>query len=112
MSDGSEQLLSIVQELFPNQRVELEYNVAARGALFLDIYLPRLKIGFEFDGRQHFEYVEHFHGSRDNYLRAIRRDYEKTERCEELGITLIRMAYYEEMDRETVRLKIEEALGG
>lgn len=112
MSDGADKLLQIVQELFPNQRIELEYNVAERGALFLDIFLPRLKIGFEFDGRQHFEYVEHFHGSKDNFLRARRRDYEKTERCEQLGITLVRVAYYEEMDRESVRRKIEQALGG
>ena len=112
MSKGAEELLAIVQEIFPHQRVELEYNVATRGGLFLDIYLPRLKVGFEYDGQQHFEYCEHFHGSRENFLRARRRDAEKDELCEQQGITLIRVAYNEEMSRELVLNKLEEEWNG
>lgn len=112
MSKGARELLAIVQEIFPHQRVELEYNVATRGGLFLDIYLPRLKVGFEYDGQQHFEYCEHFHGSRENFLRAKRRDAEKDELCEQQGITLIRVAYNEEMNKELVLRKLEEEWNG
>lgn len=101
-----------MRQLYSHQRIELEYNVASRGALFLDIYLPRLKIAFEYDGIQHFEYNEHFHGNRENFTRARRRDIEKDELCEELGITLIRVAYNEEMSKELVLGKLEEALNG
>jgi very-short-patch-repair endonuclease len=110
VSKGADELLEVVRQLFPNQRIELEYNIATRGALFLDIYLPRLKIAFEYDGVQHFEYNKHFHGSRDAFLKAQRRDYEKEELCEDQGITLIRVAYNEEMTRDSVQRKIEEAL--
>lgn len=112
MSKGAEELLAIVQMIYPNQRIELEYNVADSGALFIDIYLPRLQIGFEYDGQQHFEYNEHFHGNRENFIKARRRDNSKDDMCEKKEITLIRVAYNEDMNRELVVSKIEEALNG
>lgn len=112
MSKGSESLLKIVQEIFPHQRVELEHNVASRGGLFLDIYLPGLKVAFEYDGPQHFEYCEHFHGSRENFIKARKRDLEKDELCDQQGITLIRVAYNEDMTKELILQKLEEAWNG
>lgn len=112
MSKGAEELLKIVQEIFPNQRIELEHNVASIGGLFLDIYLPRFKIAFEFDGEQHSKYVEHFHGDRQGFIRSCRRDVEKTQACYVKGITLIRVAYDEEMTVAVVSRKIAEALDG
>lgn len=109
MSKGSEELLKVVQEIFPHQRVELEHNVATHGGLFLDIYLPGLKVAFEYDGSQHFEYNEHFHGSRENFIKARKRDLEKDDLCEQQGITLIRVAYNEEMSKELLLKKLEGA---
>jgi len=110
MSKGAKELLEIVQKIFPNQRIELEYNIAARGALFLDLYLPRLKLAFEFDGDQHGRFVEHFHKDRQGFINARKRDFEKERLCEEQGITLIRIKYGEEMTLITVSKKIDEAL--
>lgn len=109
MSKGSDELLTIVKELFPNQRIDLEYNVADKGSLFLDIYLPRMGIAFEYDGIQHFEYNEHFHGSREVFLKARKRDNEKDELCKQKNIVLIRMRYDEEMTKATVMNKLLEA---
>ena len=110
MSKGAQELLKLVKQIFPHQRVEFEYNVAERGALFVDIYLPHMKLGFEYDGEQHFKYCEHFHGTRENFLRAKRRDAEKDEVCQQKGITLIRMAHFEEMSKDTLLAKLEEAV--
>jgi very-short-patch-repair endonuclease len=112
VSKGSKELLEIVQQLFPNQRVELEYNIASQGGLFLDIYLPRLKIAFEYDGPQHFTYSKHFHGNREAFFKARHRDAEKNELCEQRGITLIRVAYNESMTKEDIMNKLEGALNG
>jgi len=112
VSKGAKELLELVQQIFPNQRIELEHNVAERGALFVDIYLPRLKVGFEFDGQQHFEYCEHFHGSRENFIKAKKRDAEKDDRCRDKGITLIRVAYNEEMTKDLVLGKLEDMWNG
>lgn len=111
MSKGSQELLGIVQELFPNQKIELEYNIADHGGLFIDIYLPGLNIGFEYDGEQHFRFIEHFHGSRENFIAARKRDLAKDDVCEEKGIILVRVAYNEPMEKENILCKIERALG-
>ncbi len=110
VSKGAQALLEIIQQLYPYQQITLEYNVARIGASFIDIYLPRLQMGFEYDGIQHFKYNEHFHGSRDNFLKARRRDNLKDDLCKEQKIILIRVAYDEEMSRNLVLGKIEEAL--
>jgi len=112
VSKGAKELLELVQQIFPHQRIELEHNVADRGALFVDIYLPRLKLGFEYDGQQHFEYCEHFHGNRENFIKAKKRDAEKDQKCEEQEITLIRVAYNEEMTRDLIVAKLEEQWNG
>ena len=112
MSRGAKELLEIIRQLYPCQKIELEYNIADKGALFLDIYLPQLKIGFEYDGELHFHYNEHFHGTRENFIRAQKRDFEKDERCEVLGITLVRVAYNEEMTKASVLNKLERVLNG
>ena len=112
MSKGAKELLRFVQEIFPHQKTELEHNIAVRGGLFIDIYLPGLMVGFEFDGQQHFEYCEHFHGSRESFIKAQKRDHEKDDICRSQGITLIRVAYNEEMTKDLVLSKLEEEWNG
>jgi len=110
MSKGCEELLTIVRTIFPNQRIVLEHNVAETGALFLDIYLPQLGVAFEFDGEQHFTYSEHFHGSLDAFRASKKRDALKTARCHHLGISLVRVRYDEEMTKDLVLSKLQQAL--
>ena len=110
MSKGAQELLKLVQEIYPNQKIELEHNVADRGSLFVDIFLPRMNLGFEFDGEQHFKFIEHFHGDRRGFAQARQRDALKDEACQEKGIILVRVAYNEPMTREAVLAKIEEAM--
>jgi hypothetical protein len=47
------------------------------------------KIAIEVNGRQHTEYVEHFHKNRANYLRSIKRDWVKTEWLESNDFQLV-----------------------
>ena len=110
MSKGAQALLKIVEKIFPNQKVVFEHNIADRGGLFIDIYLPHLNIGFEYDGEQHVKFVEHFHGTKENFLMARKRDQQKDELCELAGIALVRVRYDEDMTIDLVRDKIERAL--
>jgi len=110
MSKGCDQLLGIVQEIFPNQKIILEHNIAAVGALFLDIYLPQLSLAFEFDGEQHFAYSQHFHGTPEAFRSYKKRDLLKTNKCTELGITLVRVRFDEGLSKDLVLDKINKAL--
>jgi very-short-patch-repair endonuclease len=110
MSKGCDQLLALVKEVFPNQIIVQEYNIAEHGSLFLDIYLPHLLIAFEYDGSQHFTYSQHFHGSRHAFLASKKRDAEKSAICARMGIKLIRIRFDEEMNKALLLSKLNVAL--
>ncbi|MHA2033290.1 MAG: hypothetical protein ACW99Q_28295 [Candidatus Kariarchaeaceae archaeon] len=110
ISKGAQQLLDIIKEIFPNQKVIMEYNIAEKGALFLDFFIPTLNLAFEYDGEFHTRFNKHFHGDRQSFLRAQKRDFEKDELCEQKGITLVRVSHIEPMTRDFVGKKIEQAL--
>jgi len=112
VSKGADALRAVVEKIFPNQIIELEHNVADRGSLFIDIYLPALSIGFEYDGEQHFKYIEHFHGDRRGFANSRKRDLSKDDACVAKDITLVRVAYNEPMDHDSILKKIEDALDG
>ena len=56
-----------------------------------DIYVPELEVVIEVDGRQHYEYIKHFHRSPDSFKSQKIRDAKLNEACEESGITLLRI---------------------
>jgi len=49
--------------------------------LELDFYIEELRVGIEIQGRQHFEYTPHFHGSYDDFLAQKQRDAQKYGHC-------------------------------
>jgi len=62
--------------------------------LELDGYCEELKIAFEYDGKQHSEYVPHFHRNGINdLLDQMSRDQKTDELCEDNGITLLRIPH-------------------
>ena len=111
ISKGASQLLDLLKEIFPNQRIVMEHNIAERGALFLDFYLPDFSLAFEFDGGQHTKFVEHFHKDRSGFLKAKKRDFAKEDRCRELDIGLVRVTA-NQLTKEFLLGKIEELLDG
>ena len=110
MSRGAQELLRIVEEIFPNQTVVKEHNVSDKGGLFIDILLPKLGLGFEYDGEQHFRFIEHFHGTRENFLLARKRDLRKDELCKQQGITLVRVRFDDPLTKDFILAKIDKAL--
>ena len=58
------------------------------GKQHLDIFIPYLEVGIEYQGKQHFEPVDYF-GGEETFLQTIERDKRKKTLCEENGIRLI-----------------------
>jgi hypothetical protein len=56
--------------------------------LYIDFLLPNKRIAFEIQGRQHGEYVQHFHKSPEGFKQSIKRDTDKKRWCEINGINL------------------------
>lgn len=108
LSRGQAALHSMVQKLVPNEEVVSEHVIGNR--LRLDIYCPRLKLAAEYHGRQHFYYVEHFHGNRQGFLESQKRDEQKVRLCEEQGITLVAFRYNDDLSEDIVFGRLLSAL--
>ena len=62
--------------------------------LKLDGYNENLKIGFEYDGKQHYSFSERYHVTQDRYEVQKQMDIKKNKLCEENKITLVRVPYF------------------
>ena len=76
-----------------------------KSVLFLDFFIPNLMMGVEVHGKQHYEFVPHFHKTKAKYLQALRRDKLKYDWCELNEIDLIILSY--EDDIEDWRYQLE-----
>lgn len=75
--------------------------------LYVDGYYPENNIIIEYDGQQHYEYVEFLHKSHDKFERAQLLDRHKEKIINELGINLIRIRYDDPKTEEFIMNKIK-----
>ena len=59
----------------------------------LDGYCEELKIGFEYNGEQHYTYRNSFHKSEKQFLDQVERDMVKLDICDSLGVYVITIPY-------------------
>ena len=76
-----------------------EFRVAGT-QLTLDFYNHTKKIAIEVQGAQHLKFVKHFHKTRANFVRQIRRDNKKMDFCELNDIKLIEIYPDDELSEE------------
>lgn len=74
-------------------------NPETGSLLFLDFYLPKIKVAIEFDGRQHREPLY----GKVQLLKQKNRDKVKDEWCAKNGITMVRIKTWE---RTRIELKL------
>jgi hypothetical protein len=104
-SRGNYVLGKILAHEFPRTQITSEYPI---GDLRLDFCIPRLFLGFEFDGVQHYEYNSFFYKTKADFLRAKSRDYAKSEMCENLGIAIVRFTHKEDLSISLLKAKLQE----
>ena len=61
--------------------------------LELDGYCGALQLAFEYNGRQHYEHVSHFHRHAQTFAAGVARDGRKRDLCRIHGIRLIVVPY-------------------
>lgn len=89
-----------------SDRIILENTRGILDGLELDCYIPDSRIAFEYDGKQHFELIKHFHKEEQDFKDLQKRDKEKDRLCKELGIKLIRIKYDEEISEDLIKEKL------
>lgn len=108
LSRGQAALTSIMRKLLPNEKIVTEEQIGDK--LRLDVYCPSYKLAAEYHGRQHFQYVQHFHGDKEGFYASQQRDEKKAEICHNLGIALIVLRYNDCLDEDSVFDRMLEAI--
>lgn len=87
-----------------NYRPDWMRNPETGYPLEFDFWLSDAKIAIEVQGRQHYEYIPHFHGTIDNFNKQVQRDQFKRDFCQSANIH-----FYEISTKEDIDLFIEKA---
>ena len=112
-SKGHRLAIKIIREILPSTKIMEEVSVkisnVQKARQYLDIYLPDRDLVVEVHGRQHSEYVPHFHGTKRNFLRCQAADRAKNLWCELNDLELVELFHNETEDEW--RDKIKRGIG-
>lgn len=100
-------LYKIIQEIYPEVEVIRHHRPKWLEGLELDIYIPSLKLGFEYQGIQHFKAISHW-GGEVQLEKQQEHDKRKKEICKALGIRLICVNYDEPLNSEYIISRIND----
>jgi very-short-patch-repair endonuclease len=101
----------VLKQLYPEHSIRHDFPIKVnRATLFVDRVILALRLAFEIDGRQHSEFVAHFHVNAEGFKSHKTRDRLKEQWLEENGFTLIRIAPDEIITAKSIRSRIIEAL--
>ena len=79
--------------------------------LELDCYNPELQLAVEYNGEQHYKYVEKYYKNKENALEKQQaRDEEKVKLCKEYGIYLIVVPYFEKDKEKLIETEYKKYL--
>ena len=89
----------ILKEQFPYDTILEEvplvgsHKPSRKSTLYVDFFVPSHSLAIEVHGRQHFEFVAHFHGDRKGFRKSKARDRDKANWLENNNIDLIILSY-------------------
>ncbi len=95
-------LYQIVRRICSNHEVLFHYRPDWLKGLEIDVYVPALKTGFEYQGAQHFHPIKAW-GGEEALERVRQRDAQKSLLCRELGVRLITVDYTEALTEDYIR---------
>lgn len=84
---------SLFNKPFYKIRPDFLQNDETGHNLEIDIFNDELKLGIEYNGRQHYDYLPYFHKDYNTFLKQKYRDELKTKRCLQHGVQLIVVPY-------------------
>ena len=102
------ELLFYISYLFRGYEI-VQHDRKALNGLEIDIYIPSLKLGFEYMGKQHFiKNDKWFLANGDSFEMRLFRDKRKREIAKEKGITIIDINYNEILSEQLILDKLKD----
>jgi hypothetical protein len=111
-SAGHKRARELLEQLYPVDRRLEEVMLPGTNGLRADFLLPGRRLVIEVHGRQHYEYVSHFHRDRLGFLRHQQRDRDKREWCELNNILYIELPHDDPDDQWSERIRAAVKGGG
>lgn len=104
----SELLMSkLIQQIYPDEELLMHHRPKWLLGLELDVFLPNINIGFEYQGQQHFYAIKAW-GGKKALDDVKKRDQIKRNICIKNNITLIEIDYTEPLEKEYILQKINK----
>lgn len=101
------ELFRLVAECYPT--AIYQYHSDWLGLQSLDIYIPDLKIGIEYQGEQHYRAIEYF-GGEDGFKKRQELDERKRKLCIENNVKLIEWKYNEAITKINLDNKVSKLI--
>ena len=109
MSKIADEVHKCILDTFKFEAIIPEYYVKYKNKkLFFDFYIADLGVFVEVQGRQHVEFVKHFHGDKEKFLEQKYRDDLKIEYTENNNKSLVRFYYDEEITDDLIMMKFNK----
>lgn len=102
-------LYNIVKTIFAPEEVVHHYRGRELDGLELDIWIPVLKLGIEYQGEQHFKAMEHW-GGVEGYQKRVANDIKKKQLCKQCGYHLMEFIYNEALTTDLVEQKLSRLM--
>lgn len=101
-------MLDLIKELIKGKEILYRHKPKWLNRMELDVYIPELKLAFEYQGAQHLKPIDFF-GGEAVYIEQVKRDKLKKELCLENNVALIYCYYDEKLNSDLVKNKILDA---
>ena len=99
-------ILKMVKELLPTQKIISHFRPDWLNRLEIDIWIPEMNIGIEYQGEQHYHPIEIWGG--EVGLKDLQiRDSRKRKICKERGVRLIEIKYDEAISKSSLAKLLE-----
>lgn len=104
---------NLLKEIYNSYRILEEVKLPGstelyrKSVLYLDFYIPSIKLAIEVHGQQHYEYSPFFHKSQADFLKSKARDEDKIRWCEINDIRIVTLKYSESENEWRQRIKSE-----
>ncbi len=102
-------LYKLVCSLHPENEVIFHYRGRELEGLELDIFIPELSLGIEYQGVQHYKSIKHW-GGEEGLKKRMESDKRKKKICKSLGYELIEYRHDEEISEKNLVRKLRKLI--
>lgn len=102
-------LFRVVEGIVAPREVIHHYRGRELEGLELDVWIPELRVGIEYQGQQHYQAIRHW-GGEEGLAQRQANDRRKRSLCKRLGYTLIEFRHDEDLSEATIQSRLKAYL--